>query len=410
MIGKNLILLFDHDKACLTAEKALRFDQLGLPAYTQSFQGKAYWILKVLSYNSTEKKLYCEILDYQIGHADFYPHQQLLADQLNEIQSISFRSVDTAGLLKTIAGESKPPRPIQYIPVETAEENYEHLTYVEEPIKKTYKDHFFVPIKNLKFKLGGVSFQRRINGINKNLEITIPNYELREEFDAVKNYFSNVLKTKKIEVFVRVNTTNYQITSIRATSPEIASIDKHLIDNVKFEFVGAITKKKLQADVDKSLFTMEEYFDTFAGDAFKPNTFYNNEKELFEDILSISDSKHYKQLRFLSSIHAHHIMKLRFIHKPFSFIFLVQGEKNYHIIWETLDTEEATYIWHSRKDIHELKRMLRKIEDIINVIKVQGKIAYINSSEDTFRRVYHDYSELVEGFVRWKGELESMLT
>ena len=115
-------------------------------------------------------------------------------------------------------------------------------------------------------------------------------------------------------------------------------------------------------------------------------------------------------MRFLSSKHCHEIMKLRFVHKPISFVFLIKGDKNYHIIWETLDTEEATYVWHFSQDVNELKIGLRKIEDILNVIKVQGKSAYINSTEDEFRRIYHDYSELIDGFVKWKGELERILT
>jgi hypothetical protein len=104
-------------------------------------------------------------------------------------------------------------------------------------------------------------------------------------------------------------------------------------------------------------------------------------------------------------------MKLRFVLKPtFSFIFLIEGERQYHIIWETLDSQEATYIWHVEpKDKALLRVTLRKIEDIINTIKVQGKTAYIQSSEDSYRRIRHDYSDLVEGFVKWKGEIESYL-
>ena len=179
---------------------------------------------------------------------------------------------------------------------------------------------------------------------------------------------------------------------------------------MKFEFVKQTTKKKISAEIDKTLFTMDEYFETFADNDFKSNTFYSSDKELFEDLLTISNTKHYKHLRFLSSKHSHDIMKLRFVHKPFSFIFLIKGEKNYHIIWETLDTEEATYIWHLEKDLSVLKMTLRKIEDIINTIKVHGKTAYISETEDPFRRIYHDYSEIVEGFVKWKGELENVLT
>ena len=52
---------------------------------------------------------------------------------------------------------------------------------------------------------------------------------------------------------------------------------------------------------------------------------------------------------------------------------------------------------------------IKKIEDIINSIKEDGKIAYIYSNEDDFRRIYHDYSKKADGFIKWKGELESYL-
>jgi len=155
---------------------------------------------------------------------------------------------------------------------------------------------------------------------------------------------------------------------------------------------------------------MDEFFDTLTDEQIKANVFYENENQLFDDLLQITNTKHYKHLRFLSSKHAHSILKLRFVIKPFSFIFLIEGERNYHIIWETLDTAEATYIWHEDKNLSKLKLTLKKINDIINVIKVQGKTAYINTTEDNFRRIYHDYSQLVDGFIKWKGELESVLT
>jgi len=155
---------------------------------------------------------------------------------------------------------------------------------------------------------------------------------------------------------------------------------------------------------------MDEYFEMFGDEKVKSDTFYKNDRELFEDLISISQTKHYKHLRYLSSRHAHTLLKLRFVHKPISFLFLIEGDRNYHLIWETLDTREATYIWHIDKSLEQLKISLRHIEDIINIIKVQGKTAYLNSADEPFRRIYHDYSELVDGFVKWKGELESWMS
>ncbi len=408
MIGQELKILFRQDKAYLTPNRPLTFKQLGLPDIAKTFKEPAYWTIRVLNYIETEKKIFCKITSYQVGETIFGNNQELLSDKLNDLKTVTFSSIDTGGLLKTLAGKSDVVRQIKYTPVDRMP--IQKTEYIRQTHKVTIKETFFVPLKNVRFKLGGVSFDRKFTEHKTTLELTIPNDDIREEFDAVKNYFANVLKTKKIEVTVNIEITDNEVTSIEAKSPEIDKIDKQLIDNVKFEFVKSTIKKKINVEINKSLFTMDEYFDTFADDKIKSNTFYTNDKELFEDLLTISNTKHYKHLKFLSSKHSHEIMKLRFVHKPFSFIFLIQGVRNYHIVWETLDTEEATYVWHITKDINVLKMTLKKIEYIINEIKVQGKSAYISSTEDPFKRIYHDYSDIVHGFVKWKGELESILT
>ncbi len=406
MTGQELKILFKQDKAYLTTDRPMTFQQLGLPEVAKSFKSPAYWTIRVINYRANEKKIFCEILSYQIGEIEFGYNQKQLSDILNDIQIITFRSIDTTALLKTLRGTT----PVSILPSKNIPVYGTQNQFVRQPIKQNIKEAFFMPLKNVRFKLGGVSFDKKFKEHKKTLELTIANHDIREEFDAVKNYFANVLKTKKIQVTVNIEITDNEVTSIDVKSPEIDKIDKQLIDSVKFEFIKSTTKKKINGKTDKILFTMDEYFDTFADEKFKSTTFYNNEKEFFEDLLTISKTKHYKHLRFLSSKHSHDIIKLRFVHKPFSFIFLIQGDTNYHIVWETLDTEEATYVWHITKDIDELKMTLRKIENIINVIKVKGKTDYILSTEDSFRRIYHDYSDPVDGFVKWKDELESILT
>jgi hypothetical protein len=411
MTGQELKIIFNKDKAYLSTDRPMTFKQLNLPYIAKSFKSPAYWIIRVLNYVEPEKKIYCEIVSYHVGGTDFGSNQKLLADKLNDLEIVTFRSIDTAGLLGTLDGTT----PVSFlhpksIPINRTKNHYQVEYISKQPIKQTINETFLVPLKNVRFKVGEVSFDKKFKECRKTLEISIANNDIREEFDAVKNYFANVLKTKKIQVIVNIEITDYEVTLIDAKSPEIDKIDTQLIDNVKFEFIRSTIKNKSNIEIDKSLFTMDEYFDTFSGEKIKSNTFYNNDKELFEDLLAISDTKHYKHLRFLSSKHSHKIMKLRFVLNPFSFIFLLEGNKDYHIVWETLDTKEATYIWHTPKDINVIKLTLRKIEDIIKVIKVQGKIVYIKSTEDQFNRIYHDYSDLADGFVKWRGELESILT
>ncbi len=393
----------------MASDNPMTLEHVDLPGFVRGkiFKSPAYWIIKVLSYSESDKKIFCEILSYHSGETEFEHHQKQLSSKLNEIEFITFRGIDTSGLLKTLSG-SGSVFPSLNVP-QNLSDNYKIDSFERQPYKQTLTEKFYVPIKNLRFILGGVSFDKKLKGHDKSIEFTIENYDIREEFDAVKNYFANVLKTKNILVTVTVELSDHNIISIDAKSPDIDKINKDLIDNVKFEFVRSI-KKKISVSIDKNLFTMDEYFDTFADEKFKSNTFYNNEKDFFNDLLKISNTKHYKQLRYLSSKHAHNIMKLRFIHKPFSFIFLIEGDKNYHIIWETLDTEEATYVWHIAKDINIVKLTLQKLENIINVIKIQGKTAYINTADEPFRRIYHDYSLFVDGFLKWKGDLENYLT
>ncbi len=279
-----------------------------------------------------------------------------------------------------------------------------------EPEVDTVKETFHFYIKDLRFHYGGVSFRHFMPSLQKRVEFTLINYNIREEFDAVKNYFINVFNTKKIEVNATVQVIGGTPKLIEAYSPQIAGIDEKLLQAVKFEFVKDMATRKVKLECERTVLTMEEFFEALAGETVKASALYANEKELAEDLMKIGNAKHYNHLRFLSGRHAYKIMRLRFILKPFSFLFLIEGEKYYHIIWETLDTEEATYIWPVDKDKSKLKPAVQKVGGVINTIKALGKKAYLASSEESYRRVLHHYRLGTEGFIKWKDDLESSLT
>jgi len=415
--GDIYYLRFEADKAFL-ADRALSFDKLGLAALLKCFEAMACWRIRVTRYKTESTTMHAEILSYfaNIPELNELPDEETNA-ALNQVEQIRFRHVDTDGLLKSAAGNRSPRVAVRGVPEIydlSEEDDIEEL-----PLKRSddqslafqiLQKQFKVPINELRFQLGAVSFKHQFNFFDEPVSFLLHNYELREEFDAVKNYFTNVLKTKDITVIAKLELRDNTLTVLEANSPEINKIDKKLIESFRFEFVVDMKKKKFMIDIDQSLFTMDELLAAYSDEGFTSNTFFQNEQDLMDSLLQITDTKHYRNLRYLSSIHAHHIMKLRFVLQPFSFVFLAEGEKQYHLIWETLDTEEATYVWHADKNLPALKQAARKLEDILNVIKAQGKIAYINSSEEPFRRIYHDYSELVDGFVKWKAELEQYLS
>jgi hypothetical protein len=88
---------------------------------------------------------------------------------------------------------------------------------------------------------------------------------------------------------------------------------------------------------------------------------------------------------------------------------LLDGNKKYHIIWGTLNSEEATYIWHFEKSMDALRQGLKEIESIIQEIRATGKPDYIRKEDYNFSRVVHDYTDTKSGFTVWKGTLEERL-
>ncbi len=85
------------------------------------------------------------------------------------------------------------------------------------------------------------------------------------------------------------------------------------------------------------------------------------------------------------------------------------GEKKYHIIWETLDSEEATYIWYADRTRQSLRITLGEIEVILRDIKKNGRQTFLEKQYANFSKVVHDYADAKKGFVAWKGALEEKL-
>lgn len=168
--------------------------------------------------------------------------------------------------------------------------NYEPLP--RSPQKRTIKETFSIPLKNVRFISGGVSFDIKIQHLGKSISFTIPNGYIIAEFDAVKNYFANVLKTKNIEVMVNIDVSDNEVISKVAQSSDIDKINRELIENVKFEILKE-TRKKTNQDIDKNLFTMEEYIEAFTDSKLKSSIFFNDEQDFFEYLLKVSSTKHY---------------------------------------------------------------------------------------------------------------------
>ena len=409
MKGEELKILFKDNLAFLTEEVALDFNQVEISNLPVKFKAPAFWIVRVINYIENEGRLFVEVLSYQVGETEFSHKQIELADILISIEKVTFKSIDTTGLLRTL----NSPQPVKILPpkpetVYRRETPVPHQAIIQrEPLKQTYNEPFSISIKDVTFLAGKVTFEKKIQRFQKLIEFEILNDNIIEEYDSIKNYFASVLKTKKIQVIPNIITTDGVVTAVSATSAEIDRIDRTLIEEVKFEFVK-IARRKETLD-DKQLFTIDEYLETFASDDLKAQQLFEDENDFFEILLEKSETKHYNHLRFLSSKHKADIGKLRFVHKPFSFVFLLSSLDKFHIVWETLDTQEATYIWTVDKNKKGLKEILIHIDKTINLIIREGRNEYRSRNEENFNRVLHDYTDLQSGFKHWKEEIEKII-
>lgn len=276
-------------------------------------------------------------------------------------------------------------------PVESPAEN--RVLVIEKQIK--------IPIEDLDFRYGNVSFVYIDKESSQRLDFEIENEEFRPEFEVLKPYFMKVIKSKSVTIDIFAEIENGVILSQLAASKDIESINKEIIDSVKFHFlsktfIGQIPTSKQNILTPSELPGAQNIF--------------SNTETILADLLKAKHYKHSRYIQFLADRHERNMMRLRFVLQPFSFVFLLAGEQNYHVILETLDTEEATYIWHTGKNKEGLIGTIKQIDLQLNIIREKGRQAYLETNPQDFSRVVHDYSDNEEAFIIWKSQLEERLT
>ena len=209
-------------------------------------------------------------------------------------------------------------------------------------------------------------------------------------------------KTKNVEVNIYAEFEGSKIISQIATSSDLSKINREIIDSVKFRFISKNIFGKNPNPLDGNLLDINQVQSVVQNGV----QLYDSEQELLDNILKNKNVKHFKQLQYLVQKHDSDILKIRFVLNPFSFVFLLTGNEQYHIVLETLDTEEATYIWHFDKNRQLLYQKLKEIDQSLNIIRNDGRQAFLESNPNNFSRIVHDYSNEQKGFIIWKDLLE----
>ncbi len=273
----------------------------------------------------------------------------------------------------------------------------------EKPVSsniKTIEKTIKIPIEELEFGYGVVSFNYLIGEMNIAIEFEIENLEVRPEFDVLKPYFSKTLKSKNISVDIFAEFEYGKLVSQLANSLDIEKINQEVIESVKFQFITKNILGKLST-TKENLLTVNE---------LENQNLYTDGAELLEAILKTKNFKHSQNIRYLADKHQSNLMKIRFVLSPFSFVFLLSGEQQYHIVLETLDTEEATYLWHTDKSKQKLIDKVKEIDTQLNIIRNNGRQVFLETNPNNFSKIIHDYSDNKKGFILWKNMLEERIT
>lgn len=259
-----------------------------------------------------------------------------------------------------------------------------------------------IAIQELSFGYGHVIFTHKVEEMNTVLEFNIENIEIRPEFEVLKPYFIKTLKSKSIIVSLNAEFEFGKLVAQIATSEDLERINKEIVEGVKFQYLNKALLGKMPYQKQNILTS-----DQLQGN----NNLYASSEELLSEILKLRKYKHSRQIQFLADNHQSNIMKIRFVLSPFAFVFLLSGKEQYHIILETLDTEEATYIWHTDKDRTILKNSIEIIDSHLQIIREKGREKFMEENMPTnFSRIIHNYSDDSDkGFMLWKTYLEETL-
>ncbi|HTE26651.1 TOTE conflict system archaeo-eukaryotic primase domain-containing protein [Flavitalea sp.] len=256
-----------------------------------------------------------------------------------------------------------------------------------------------IAIELLEFRYGSVSFTYSSLEANLKIDFEIQHDDIRPEFEVLKPYFAKFLKSKNVKAHIYAEIENGQLVSQLASSEDINKLDRQIIEGVRFQFVTKPIFNRTNPTIKDE-----------SGEVLHVNhPLYESGQELLEDILKHSQFRHHRHLRYLADKHAGHLLKIRFVLQPFSFVFLLEGTDQYHIILETLDTEEASYLWHFPRIVSNLPLKLKEIDAHLDIIRKQGRQGFLTSPPENFSRILHDYSDDNKGFIVWKDMLEERL-
>jgi hypothetical protein len=395
MIGQNFIMKIEGDRAYISPETYFVVSEV-------LFESVAYfelpcWIgFTVLS--NFENNISAKAVSYNNGDTSFPLNQMQWIDELSEVKSFRFKhGVDTMRVL-VLHRFSKSGRDLRDAQIHPLRDDKidEPKEYVRE-----YSKDISIGFMSLIFIDGGVKIEVEIEG--SVIDFFIANDSIMSKHDPIKPYFSNLLKKKKVNVSIRYSVLNNLITAISAMSETISQINPELIEEVKISFIERISSRNPLDETVKNIYDIEELANLMGEGALELEG-----KQLFAALIHLGNYKHAKYLEYLSEMHDYSHTRLKRVIQPWSYLFLITEKDKRFWVWETLDSEEATYLWNIGEE--DVETSFNKIEVTLSSIASIGKKKYLQEGEYQPERIRHNYTDIDNGFELWKRDIEAHIT
>ncbi|WP_020536084.1 hypothetical protein [Lewinella cohaerens] len=430
---KTILLRVNNQGVYYNPTEGLAWASTNLPVGAFRFREHEpiYWRVSMCAYQKETQLLEVEVLDYEAAFMEGFekqsPRQPISALQFRPLSPQAFKAnlsyydgLRLATILANTEPEPPAPKAIWTKPREGWEiEMHRQPTDPSPPPLEKLANihlHFQERIQDLSFSLGMIKGTHYVEEWGITIDYEIVNDFIIPEFDYVKSYVAKALKQRRVSIEIKTTLADAIGKSVPARSPILQNIDERLLVLVRSQAVGRLLKKpKFEADVDKSLFTADEMYDQYTEDGSWGDALRSPGEEILAQILSLKKVRNAKQLQFLAGkVHAPG-EKLRFTLTPlFGFIFLAQGERQQHFIWELLNSH-ATYLWSFDPQELPAQQRFPELEKILNFIKIHGRQEYRNnnhlSDHFAFRAINHRHagSNFVDGFPRWRNLLLEQL-
>jgi hypothetical protein len=430
-----------------TLSISVRQTNLPMESMTFRFHGEIYWRIELIDYHEDTKSWHVKVSDYSVNNIQPFSKQTTT----KQIEKVVFNKLDWLKLEPLLSSYKainlidilynhdintnslsydfsfRPETSFNQSSYEIPEEIPNHFI---QPIIETrqsvivpkvdyLKINFSVKFQDATFISGFVTFKKFIKQVGIQIEFKIKNDYILEEFDNIKLWFSKMLKSKRFDVSAIITTIDRHFSEASAASWQIDMITPTIIESVKYDRTIALTKPPKTTNPDKSLYSTEDIFNLIDPDIKEGIVFNQSEPDIIKSLTRIDHVRNRKQLEYLSDIKQTTKSKIHYTLNPlFGFLFLIEGKKRYHFVWELLQSH-ATYIWSIGKEEKEVVILYSKIEEILNIIRLIGREEYKKTYSNrnlgfdfNFKSIDHqDISiNLDDGFTKWKSKLDEILT